>query len=245
MIPLVASQTLLQLLGQRRSLLMALLALIPVLVAVLVRAFASVVVDPRELAAGLVGGLVLNLVLPLVALVFGTAALGQEIEDGTIVYLLTKPVARWRLFAGKVIAAWLATTVIVGTSAAIASATLLVGRPADLLLPAFVAAVAWGALCYVALFACLSVRFSRALIIGLVYVFLWEATLSRFAPGTRLFSVRQYTVSVVEALAHTPARFVEAPVDAKTAIVMSMAVLLVTCWYGVWRLGRYELRERS
>ena len=245
MIALVASQTLSQLLGQRRSVLMGLLALVPVLVAVLVRLLAELEEDPREVAIGLVGGLVLNLVLPLVALVFGTAAIGQEIEDGTVVYLLTKPVARWRLFAGKVIAAWLATTVIVGTSAAVAAAILLVGRTADLVLPAFVAAVAWGALCYVALFACLSVRFARALIIGLVYVFVWEATLSRFAPGTRLFSVRQYTVSVVEALAQTPARFVNAQLDTTTAVVMSTAVVLVTCWYGVRLLGRYELRERS
>ncbi|MEZ4501123.1 MAG: ABC transporter permease [Dehalococcoidia bacterium] len=245
MIALVASHTLSQLLGQRRSLLMGLLAAIPVLVAVLVRVLAELEEDPREVALGIVGGLVLNLVLPLVALVFGTAAIGQEIEDGTLVYLLTKPIARWKLLVGKVLAAWLATTVVVGVSAAIAGATLLLGRPADLLLPAFVAAVAWGALAYVSLFAALSVRYGRALIIGLVYVFVWEATLSRFAPGTRLFSVRQYTVSIVEALANTPARFLDAQVDTTTAVVMSTAVVLVTGWYGVRLLQRYELRERS
>jgi len=245
MIALVTTQTLSQLLGQRRSLLMGLLALVPVLVAVLVRWLADLEEDPRQIALGIVGGLALNLVLPLVSLVFGTAAIGQEIEDGTVVYLLTKPVARWRLFTGKVLAAWLATTVIVGTSAAIAGAALLIGRPADLLLPAFVAGVALGSLCYVTLFACLSVRFGRALIIGLVYVFVWEATLSRFAPGTRLFSVRQYTTSVVEVVARTPARFLDAQLDATTAVAMSTAVVLLTGWYGVRLLQRYELRERS
>ena len=38
-------------------------------------------------------GLVIRTVLPLVALVFGTAALGSELEDGTGVHFLTKPIA--------------------------------------------------------------------------------------------------------------------------------------------------------
>ena len=41
----------------------------------------------------LLDGLVVTTLLPLAALVYGTAALGAEIEDGTAVYLLSKPVA--------------------------------------------------------------------------------------------------------------------------------------------------------
>ena len=44
-------------------------------------------------------GLVVRIVLPLVALVFGTAALGSELEDGTAVHLLTKPIRRWPIVA--------------------------------------------------------------------------------------------------------------------------------------------------
>ncbi len=49
--------------------------------------------------------LVIRTLLPLVALVFGTAALGSELDDGTAVYLLAKPIARWRIVAAKVIVA--------------------------------------------------------------------------------------------------------------------------------------------
>ena len=45
--------------------------------------------------------LVVRTVLPLVALVVGTAALGSEIEDGTAVYLMIKPIPRWRIVAGE------------------------------------------------------------------------------------------------------------------------------------------------
>ena len=56
----------------------------------------------------LLDGLVVTTLLPLTALVFGTAALGAEIEDGTAVYLLAKPVPRSRIILGKLLAAWAA-----------------------------------------------------------------------------------------------------------------------------------------
>ena len=42
-------------------------------------------------------GLVVAIVLPLTALLVGTSALGDEFEDGTAVYLLTKPIPRWQI----------------------------------------------------------------------------------------------------------------------------------------------------
>ena len=41
--------------------------------------------------------LMVRTILPLVALVFGTAALGSELEDGTAVFLIIKPIPRWRI----------------------------------------------------------------------------------------------------------------------------------------------------
>ena len=59
----------------------------------------------RDDASGILDALVVRTVLPLVALVLGTAALGSEIDDGTIVYLLIKPIARrWIVFATAVVA---------------------------------------------------------------------------------------------------------------------------------------------
>ena len=43
--------------------------------------------------------------MPLVALIIGTAALGSEIEDGTAVYLMIKPIPRWRIALAKIIVA--------------------------------------------------------------------------------------------------------------------------------------------
>ena len=43
--------------------------------------------------------------MPLVALILGTAALGSEIDDGTAVYLLIKPIPRWRIALAKILVA--------------------------------------------------------------------------------------------------------------------------------------------
>jgi len=85
----IAALTLRSLLDRRRFWLMVLLAGVPVLIALIGRTFGGSmrgeeIFDP----------LVVSTVLPLVALVFGTAALGSEMDDGTIVYLLTKPIRR-------------------------------------------------------------------------------------------------------------------------------------------------------
>ena len=49
--------------------------------------------------------LVVQTVMPLVALILGTASLGSEIEDGTAVYLLTKPIRRWLVALAKIVVA--------------------------------------------------------------------------------------------------------------------------------------------
>ena len=93
-----------QLLGRRRTLVIGLLLALPILIAVIYRFSdeAGSGEATEEIALGLVSIMIFTLLLPLVALVFGTASLGAEIEDGTAVFLLTKPLERWRIIAIKI-----------------------------------------------------------------------------------------------------------------------------------------------
>ena len=68
----------------------------------------------RPDASNVLDTLVIRTVLPLVALVLGTAALGSEIDDGTVVHLLVKPIARrWIVLASAVVAAGLTAVLVV------------------------------------------------------------------------------------------------------------------------------------
>ena len=60
------------------------------------------------------------MLLPLVAVIVGTSALGSELEDGTIVYLLARPVPRWRIAIVKWLMAWLVTSLLVAPAIFIA-----------------------------------------------------------------------------------------------------------------------------
>jgi ABC-2 type transport system permease protein len=237
--------TLRQLLGRGRTLMMGLLALLPVLVAVVYR-LGSQDTDQAEWAATvLFEGLVVTTLLPLAAVVYGTAVIGSEIEDWTAVYLLAKPVSRARIIAAKLAASWLATTVTVLASGLVAGAIALAGEPQEGILLGFGVALALGALVYSALFVMLSVVTSRALIIGLVYVFLWEGLVNGLFAGTRLLSIRHYTLGVADLFVDAPARVFEAKLGAVTALVLMAIVGLGTVWYATRRLQRFEVGEST
>ncbi|MYH41270.1 MAG: ABC transporter permease subunit, partial [Chloroflexi bacterium] len=121
-----------QLLGRRRGILIALMALLPIGLALLFR-LAGEGGEPSQFAADMVGGLVITLLLPSGALVFGTSALGAEIEDGTIVYLLAKPVARWRIVVVKAAVASLATAALVVPATLLTVVIVLDGLDAEYL----------------------------------------------------------------------------------------------------------------
>ncbi|HXV32453.1 MAG TPA: ABC transporter permease [Gaiellaceae bacterium] len=245
MIGIVLRLTLRQLRGRGRTLMMGLLALLPIVVAVVYR-LGSQDTDQQEWAATvLFEGLIVTTLLPLAAVVYGTAVLGSEIEDGTAVYLLAKPVSRARIVAAKLLASWLATTVTVLGSGLVAGAIALAGAPEDGILLGFGVAIVLGSLVYSALFLMLSVVTSRALIIGLVYVFLWEGLVNGLFAGTRLLSVRHYTLGVADLFVDAPASDFEARLGAVTALVLMAVVGAGTAWYAVRRLGRFEIGEST
>jgi ABC-2 type transport system permease protein len=185
------------LLGRRRTILLVLLAALPVLVAILAR-----IGGGRLEAEPILAAMVVRVVLPLTALVFGTAALGAELEDGTALYILAKPVPRWLVVLAKVAVAGALSG---GLSVAATLATgLLTGGLSSSTLPttlAFAVAVGVAAFVYCALFVAASILTSRALIVGLVYVFLWEGLLAGVLEGTRIFSVREATLGLAAAIA--------------------------------------------
>ena len=127
MIGIIAALTLRQLLGRGRTILLGLVALLPILLALVYRLGSEDTDQRRWVARVLLDGLIVTILLPLLALVYGTAALGAEIEDGTAVYLLAKPVSRAKIIVGKLLAAWALTAGTVLVSALVAAAIGLQG----------------------------------------------------------------------------------------------------------------------
>ena len=96
--------TLRSLLDGRRTLALGLLALLPVIPAIVFAAAGEI--EPELFWARLVQRLIIPTVAAFVAVVIGASAIGDEREDGTILYLLSTPLSRLGLVVTKVLASW-------------------------------------------------------------------------------------------------------------------------------------------
>lgn len=238
--------TLRMLLGRRRTLLLLLFAGLPVLLATVFRlAAAGEDVDPVEWTAqALLGGVIVVILLPLAALVFGTAAFGAEAEDGTIVYILARPLPRWKIVTAKLAATVLATSVLV-IPATFASAFVAMGSAegAASLIAGFITGIAVGIVVYSAFFLCLGVLTGRAFIIGLGYVFVWEGVVTGIFRGTRVLSVRECILGVADGIANVPASAFEADVSPITGLVMLLVVGALAVWLAIRGAQRFQVGE--
>src|SRR5690606_38105033 len=126
-------------------------------------------------------GVYLSLLLPITALIYATAAIGEEREQRTLVYLLSPPPARYRIYLAKA-AGILPATVLVGLSGfwAICQTAGELGEPAWNL---FFPAIARACLAYGALFLLFGAAFPRPAVLGVVYSLFVETTLGNM-PGT-------------------------------------------------------------
>ena len=140
----------------------------------------------------------LPLLVPITALVFATSCLGDLAGDGTLVYVWLRPVGRW-----KVILVALAATLSVALPLALAPALLAteLGGGSPRMLGAVLAAAALATAAYSAVFIGLGLRIRQALIVGLLYVLLWEAVIAGLGKGVGTFSIRLYTLTLYSRMA--------------------------------------------
>jgi len=119
-------------------------------------------------------------VLPLAALFYATSLVADEVEGKTLTYLLTRPLTRAAIFAGK-FAAYVATTFTLALPAAVVTFFILMTAPsappfgtalADL--PRDLGVMLLTLVAYGALFGLLGVLLKRPVIPGLVFLYGWE-----------------------------------------------------------------------
>lgn len=185
-------------LWSRRSLFMAVLLMLPVLFGLLYRVLLATRLPARITAFDLYGVVVayyyVRHALPLAALFYASALIADEVEGRTITYLLSRPLRRSAILAGK-FAAYVATTFAVALPGLVVTFFLLMTRQGrrgvaaaapELARDVGVAALTLAA--YGALFALLGVVLKRPLIPGLLFLYGWEllANLPGWAPRLTL-----------------------------------------------------------
>lgn len=228
----VARLTLASLLGRRRALLLLVLPVVLLLLSVGARVLAG---PGDRLAVLLLGAFALGTVVPLVSLITGTGSIGPEIDDGSIVYVLAKPLSRASIVVTKVVVA-AGVAVAVGALPILLAGAVLTGSIGGVT-AAFTAAAAAAAVAYCALFVLLAVLTRNAVVVGLIYALLWETLVGQLVPGAQALSIQQWALAVAEWLVGEPAERlgVLSAVDLGTSVLL--VVVAVACtWYAGRRL---------
>ncbi|MEV2266612.1 ABC transporter permease subunit [Nonomuraea africana] len=230
----VAGITYRAVLGRRRILLLILLPLGLVGLAVLLRLVGSA--DERS-AVTLMQSFAVGTMLPLLGLIAGTGVIAPEIDDGTVLHLLSKPISRPVIAQTKfaVAASLLAVFAAVPTFVA---AWLLVGGESGIATGFTVGALS-GGVAYAALFLLLGVVTRHAVTIGIIYALVWEGLIGNFVSGVRQFSVQQWARSIADQISTSP--FLSTDVKLSFAVPALIVVTVGSVLWAGQRLRAFSL----
>ena len=244
-----------QMLWSRRSIFLALLVASPVLLAVLIRLV--VTINPRGLPrvnGAAMGGpmlfglmiwiLYIRFVVPVLGVFYGTALIADEVDDKTITYLLTRPIARPAVLWGKYLAYLACTLLLVLPSATIVYFLIVplgrgsIGAEFPTLL-ADLGMLAAGLAAYGAVFAFIGARFKRPLVMGLVFALGWEPVILVFPGYLKRLTVAYYLQALVphampadSSIGSLLQAFVEVP-----SLASSLAGLVIIILGALWVAG--------
>lgn len=230
----VAGITYRALLGRRRILLLLLLPLALIGLAILLRVVGSA--DQRS-AVLLMDTFAIATMLPLLGLIAGTGVIAPEIDDGTIIHLLSKPISRPVIAGTKFLVAASVLALFAAVPTYIA-AWLLV-RNEDGIAFGFAIGVLIAGIAYAAVFLLLGVVTRHAVAIGVIYALVWETLVGTLIQGAQKFSIQQWGQAIAAQLSDSP--FVDAKVTLGFAVP---ALIIVTVGAVLWaglRLRTFSL----
>ncbi|MEL6982172.1 MAG: hypothetical protein AAFO29_07090 [Actinomycetota bacterium] len=190
--------------------------------------------DRLDATVATVSELGLKLIVPVVALVLGSAALGNWVDDETMVYVWLRPVARWRIALAALAAS---ATVAVPVTAASIGIMALWGSGGDRgVLTGTIVSAALGGLAYVSIFVAAGLLIRRALLWGLVYVLIWEFFVARAGDGAARLSINSYAGSLLANYSEQEIRLADRAVS--SSYIVLIGVSLVALAITTWRLQR-------
>jgi len=249
-----------EMLWSRRTIFMALVVGLPVLLSIIVRLLfelgaPTMRINQNAVTGPTIFGLMIwvffiRFSVPVLGVFYGTSLIADEVDDKTITYLFTRPIPRGAVLIGKYLA-YVACTVFV-VLPSVMLVWLLIVPIGGRLGASFVdlvkdlALIALGLAVYGALFAMLGARLKRPLLVGLLFVFGWE-TLVMAVPGSfKSISVAYYLQGLVphalpsdSALSLLQSIFQDSPSLAKCLTWLTI-IEVVSLWLGAQAVATKE-----
>ena len=243
-----------EMLWSRRTIFMALVVGVPVLLAVIVRGANALgastlhvnntAVNGPAIFGLMIWAFYLRFSVPVLGAFYGTSLIADEVEDKTVTYLFTRPVSRGAVLFGKFLAYVLCTMIVVLPSVTVVWVLVTpIGGSLGQSFPDLIKdllILATGLIAYGALFALVGAMFKRPLLISLVFVFGFEPAVLVFPGYLKRFTLAYYIQGLVpqampndSVVSLVQQIFRETP--SLTAAVAALAFITVVC---LWLAAR-------
>lgn len=227
--------------GGRRAVGLGLLALVPAILGATAR-YGIEGATASDLApiVFLVG---VGLVVPLICLIVGVGSLRDDLREGTIVHLSTRPVRREAIVVTRLIGAGLVAALLGVVSISLAMPVVGVGA-ASWPLTAGVTVVA--SLAYTSAFAMLGVVTRRATLVGLAFIVAWEGVVAGSGLIFRTWTLAYWVRSILINGGGTPAdalrdTIAQGPAGTATSLLVLAGVAVGAALAGAIWFSRQEL----
>jgi ABC-type transport system involved in multi-copper enzyme maturation permease subunit len=248
---------------RRRLISLALINLLPVLAVLAVRLwFTGRGITAQMQLAALCHDVFIPFLIPIAAMAVGVPAIGEQVDDGTIVFTWTRPIRRRAIYLGRLLAAQGVSTLLMSGSLAL-SFMIMVSEGLHVIdwefLKLYVltfAIIGLGAFTYSALFATFGTFFKKPVLPAILFAFGWEALVSNIPARVQELSLRfhlQNLVSrpAVEAPDDLPGflsallttAFHRDPVPKLQSVAVLLVVAAVVTALGVWLLKHKEIEK--
>lgn len=195
--------------------------------------------DPNGFVAVILESLFLPTVAAFVTLILAAGALGDEREEGTILYLVATPLSRRALVLGALLAAFVGAEALLvpgAVAVVLAAGTVTLGGLVHVLLGTSLMVAA-----YASAFVWLSLITRRPVLAGVLYILIWETTIAPVATSAGRLSIAAYGKTIVADALPGVERFgVPSFAPGSSAIVLLM-VIVVAIVAATRALSRTEL----
>jgi ABC-2 type transport system permease protein len=189
-----------------------------------------------EAAVSVLANIGFAIIVPVVALVFGSAVFGETREDGTLVYLWLRPLRRGPIVLGGFIAAL--AVVLPLTAVPVVGSAVVLDAGGGLVTAALIASVV-GVVAYSAVFLLLGLFLKNPIVWGLAYILVWEGIAAGLGTAPARLAVRGYTRSILTD--RTGVELDLADLTQVWGVVVPLVVAGAALALATWRLNRLDV----
>lgn len=236
--------------------------LIPVLIVLAIRIWASDLgISPHLQLAGLTHDIFIEFLIPIAAMAMAIPAIGEQVDDGTIVFTWTRPVKRWAIYLGRLLAAQVVSTLVMSV-ALVLCFIIMVSEGLQVISFEFLKVylvtfliIALGAFTYSALFAVMGTFFRKPVLPAILFTFGWESMVTNIPARVQELSLRFHLQNLIERPPAAPkdlpgvleallsTAFHRDPVPRPQSVLVLVAVTLLATLLGAWLLKHKEIEK--